>query len=1077
MKNFKSYLNSTVLSFVFILVFSANVFAQGQTVTGRVTDDKNEPLPGVTLLIKGTTTGTVTDLNGNYKLNVPDNNVILVFRFVGFLTKEIGIGNKTVIDISLSPSAVDLDEVVVIGYGTSKKRDMTGSVSSVRVQEMKATHMTSIEQGLQGRIAGVQITQSEASPDGGLSMVIRGSNSLIGGTEPLYIINGVPVSGGNRQVKGPQDDFGPAGDKQNISEGPNMLSFLNPDDIESIEILKDASSTAIYGSRGSNGVVIINTKKGKTGKATVNFTASTSLSSPIRKWDVLTGPEYAEYRNLVQLVNDYGKAFNFTTGVPGKYYEDIRQPYDGTYNDNGTYRPSPDDYSNGVAAWTDWQKSILRTSVSKKYALNVAGGSENLKYFVGASYDDIEGAIINSGYKRFSFNSSLDGKISDKLTLSNSLIGVRSFATRTQAGTLHGGANAGVITKAYRQSPLTFLGSIFYDELEGNLMGSDDPYTTATSLDDYRTDYNVMDNLALDLEVIKDLHIKVSGAVRYVNETRDIYWPKTTLRGYNAGNGYAFYGNNESLNWTNENIATYRFKQKKHSFDFMAGFTQEGNTYRNRSNAVYNFLNDITGFYNMSAAQSYLKPGSDYSTSFLESFLGRINYNYADKYLFTASLRADGCSKFGTDNKWGYFPSGAFAWRINQEEFLKGIRAISNLKLRLSYGVTGNSGISPYQSLSQLSTTNYPFANSVQTGYQNAILENPDLRWEKTSQYNIGMDLGLWNEKVSVTADYYIKKTDDLLQTVNLSPSSGWYSWLTNLGSLENRGIEFLIKGVIVDKQFKWDVTGTWYKNVIKVTDLGGLSEYQGGYTLWWNWRPFTIKVGEPLGVVYGYQVSKVMKTPADVADAAKDNPSKRIGELDFVKDEKGNSKVMPIGNTNPDFSFGLSSHMSFKSFDLSMLFSGSIGQDIFNLQSRLTLQGSGGQTTYDYYKRFWVMDILSKDGSVKIPDNGGDLHAMATLGGRQGLNNAPNNLMIEDGSFVKLRTVTLGYTLLSKYRPTWLKGLKPYISVNNVFCIDNYSGVDPEASVYGQDPTRRGVAYGEYPLARTWTFGLNATF
>lgn len=686
-----------------------------------------------------------------------------------------------------------------------------------------------------------------------------------------------------------------------MSQAPNLLSFLNINDIESVEILKDASATAIYGSRAANGVVLITTKRGTRGLPNITLNTAVDVTQPFRRWNTLTGREFAEYEQKRNIVENY---------MRGRSYEDIVKglPFSGTYNEKGAYAPKPEEFDNGVAAWTDWQDAIYRTSVSQRYSLGVSGSKEDLRYYLGGSYNDIQGPIVNSGFKRFSFTSNLDGKISKKVSFSNSMMAVRTRSNRVQADNMHSGEHKGVIMSAYKSSPLNLIGGVFYQESQGILTGSNDPYTQATAFDDNRTTYNIMNNLLLDWSIIENLHLKVSGGARYQRDQRDMYYPLTTERGRRSGNGRAFNGNNESMYWINENLLTYNLSFDKHKFDFLSGFTQENTDSRFQSSTVFNFLNDFTGYYNMGAAAGFEKPQSGFEKVTLQSFLGRINYNYADRYLLTASLRADGSSKFGKNNKWGYFPSAAFAWRILKEPFIIDAGPFSDLKLRLSYGVTGNQGIGPYQSIPQLTPVNYPFNNNVLTGYQNAIFENPDLKWERTSQYNIGVDLGFWRQRFTFTGNYYIKNTSDLLQVVSLAPNTGYASKLQNLGALQNKGVELEFSAAIIDKAFKWDVQGVWFKNLIKVTDLGGLQEYPGTYTWDWGKRPFPIKVGQPLGIIYGYKVERVMKTKEDVNNAAKNLGTKQIGEWDFVKDKEGKISILPIGNTNPDFSFGFTS-------------------------------------------------------------------------------------------------------------------------------------------------------------------------
>ena len=1059
--------NYNILLF-FVLLFSLTAGAQQVRVTGSVKKSGSaKGLSGVTISGDSAKVRSQTDKDGNFSILVSSAKETLTFTYVGYETVQLPLNGRLLVQVQLEPKAGNLDEVIVVGYGTVRKKDLTGAVSSVNSRDLEGQAINSIEQGLQGRTSGVQITQSDAAPDGGISVVIRGSNSAVGGTEPLYVIDGIPVSGGNVRVKGPQDNFGPAGDLQEVSQAPNLLSFLNPADIESIDILKDASSTAIYGSRGSNGVVLITTKKGSRMKTKVNFKHSIDVANVFRKMDLMEGEEFAEAQNLRYIINAYVAG--------GQVYDNIIKnlPYPGNYSTTGTYRPKPSDYSDGTASWTDWQDVVFHAGVSSRNTVGVSGGSNNTRYYLSLSHDDINGTIIGSKFKRNSVNFNFDANLTKDITVTNSIITSMTKSNRAQASIVHGGEHRGIVTAVYRYSPLNLVGSVWFNEDNGTLSGSDDPYTLATKFDDIQNTVNILDNLSFKWNINKSLSVQVNGGVRYTNDTRDMYYPMSTIRGTNMGGGAAFNGKNETFYYINENTVNYQKVFGKHSINALAGATQENTIFRSSSNTVTGFLNDLTGYYNLGASSSFNQPQSDYIKYSLLSGIARINYGFDDRYLVSASLRADGSSKFGENNKWGYFPSAGFAWRVSQEKFMLNSKNVSDLKLRFSVGQTGNQGISPYQSMVRMSTTNYPFNGTLATGFQNANLGNPDLRWEKTTQYNLGLDLGLFEQRLTISANAYSKVTNDLLQNVLLSPNTGYAQQLRNLGSLENKGVELEISGLIVDrKDFRWRVNGNISTNRIKVTDLGGLDSYPGGYTLWWDWRPYKIRVGEPLGVLYGYKVEKIMKTAADVANAAKNNPRKSLGEYDYVKDKDGNMLETKIGDTNPDFVFGFSSEVSYKSWSFSFLVAGSIGQDIFNLNERILMEAT--QTYRKYYTDGWVPEIKNAAGQVVIPDNGGTLPTYRGINGRSF--NVPIDHMVEDGSWIKLRNVTLSYTFASSPLK-WLRQVKPYVSASNLFCIDNYSGMDPEASVYGQDPTRRGTAYGEYPMARTFSFGINATF
>lgn len=1052
-----------------LLLFANAAIAQGVEVKGVVRNQADgEPVQGVTVSAKSIKSVTTTNDKGEFVIRVKDLNDLVEFSHTGYDAQSLLLRGNADVTVVLKANVRNLEEVVLVGYGTARKKDLTGSMSTITAKDMEGQAANSIEQALQGRAAGVQITQSDAAPDGGMSVVIRGSNSIAGGTEPLYVIDGVPVSGGNIRVKGPQDNFGPEGDLQDISQAPNMLSFLSPADIESVQILKDAAATAIYGSRGANGVVLITTKQGLRGVTRVQVSSSLDVANVYRKMDLLSGPEFAEAQNIRYILNRVYAA-NDT-------YENAfaNRPYRGTYATNGTYTPSPEDYADGTATWTDWQDAVFRTGISSRNNISISGGNDRTKFYTGLAYDNLQGTIIGSEFKRYSISNNFETSLWNKIVFRNSLKGSLTKANRAQTGTIHAGAHRGIITAIYQFSPLIPVGSIWYNDDNGILLNSNDPYTLATKFVDQQTGINVLENMNFRIPLARGLALDVAGGVRFSSDLREMYYPLSTQRGQSMGSGAAFSGKNESLYFVNENLLTYNKKIKEHSLSFLGGFTQEKTIYRSYSNSVTGFLSDQTQFYNLGITSAFGQPASDYVEVSLLSGIGRVSYNYGDRYLFSASLRADASSKFGANNKWGYFPSVSAAWRVNEEAFLANAKSLSDLKLRISYGETGNQGISPYQSMARLGSTNYAFNGALQTGFQNSALGNPDLRWEKTAQFNLGVDVGFFNQRLTLTANVYNKTTTDLLQSVSLSPNAGYSQQLRNMGALRNRGFEVELSGLVINqKDLQWRVSGNIYRNIIKVTDLGGMDEYPGGYTLWWDWRPYRVKVGDPLGILYGYKIDKVMKTPQDVANAANNNPRKYIGEYDYVKDKDGNMALMKIGNTNPDISFGFSSELNYKNWGLNVLVAGSLGQDIFNLNLRV-LQSESQQNLRSNFYNAWIPEVRNSQGEIVYTDNGKNMPVFRSINGRT--YNFPIDHMIENGSWVKLRNVTLSYNLNAPKVP-YLKGLKLFASGSNLLCFDKYSGLDPEASVYGQDPTRRGTAYGEYPMARTVTFGLNATF
>jgi TonB-linked SusC/RagA family outer membrane protein len=1083
----------TLILMCFVIV---QTFAQTRIIKGTVVDIEQKSIPGASIVVPYTSIGTATDLNGCFTLNIPTNAKSINVSFIGMITLSIPINNSNTYNIVLEESSKSLNEVVVVGYGTQKKIDLTGAVSSVDATIIQGD-TKSIQLGLQGRISGVQITNSEASPDGGMSMVIRGSSSILGGTEPLYVVDGVPISGTNTMISaGDFDNF----NGSTMTQPANALSFLNPADIASVEILKDASSTAIYGSRGSNGVVLITTKKGIEGKTRISFNASEDVANASKKLNLLNAAETASQYNTEQLIQSvmgnnetYAQAL-LDLPYPGTYSG--QNSFNWTSNNNaggdGSYRPSPEDYLNGTVPSTNWQNVVLRTAISNHYDLSLSGGSNKIQFRVGAGFDNINGIIIGSNFKRYTFDSNLDAKLLNNVSFTNSVNGSYTKSNRSQVGNVQSGDMEGVMLAAETYSPISLIGGYLYQMENGILSASDNPYITATNVIDQNITYSMIDNAVFTIDIMKGLKVKISGGARFNQDERDYYIPKTSNRFWEAnGNGYASYGISPETYLINENMVFYNTTIGKNKIDITAGYTQENTSGNTHSMSATGFLNDYSTYHNLGMGTSYSAPYSTYWQTTGMSYLGRVNYNYDERYLLTASFRADASSKFGANNKWGYFPSAALAWRASQEKFLKDNKLISNLKLRLSYGETGNQAVSPYQSLSALVPGTYPNNNgglSPTYGY-GLTMPNPNLKWENTAQYDAGLDLGFFNNKLSITADIYKKITNNLLQQVTLPSCTGFSSMYENAGSISNVGAELEATYVISKSDFYWSIGGTWSTNKNKVISLGGVQSLPGLGVWGWSNYPFPIVVGHPLGEIWGYKVINNMKTWSERLNCAKDNPNMmwtadpstgqqvyvgKLGEYDYDKDANGNMKNEVIGNTNPGFIFGLNSQMSYKNFDLSFSLAGSIGQDILNLED--APYAATSYTIKSLADNHWIPEVTDKNGIVVLNDNGKNGNILLDPYGSD-YGEATYSTMVEKGSWVKLKNVTFGYTFKFNNLKTPFSSVRPYISLDNVFCITPYSGLDPEASIYGQDATRRGVAFSEYPISFTTKVGVAVIF
>ncbi|MBT33870.1 MAG: SusC/RagA family TonB-linked outer membrane protein, partial [Thalassobius sp.] len=785
-------------------------------ITGKVTSQEDgEPLPGVSILIKGTSTGTTSDLDGNYTLNVNDNTV-LQFSYIGFETQEILVGSQTVINIQLTADMEQLDEVVVVGYGTQKKSNLTGAVTSVKAEELHETPITSIDQGLVGRASGVMVTQTSGMPGAVASIRIRGSSSLQGGNEPLYVIDGFPVYNGS--------GYGNTGGNARMSG----LSTINPSDIESIEILKDASATAIYGARAANGVVLITTKSGKEGKDQITFDAYFGSQSIVKKIDVMDAYNYAN------LVNE-------------AYTNDGLDPvYDSQKLSELQANPKG----------TDWQDEIFRTAPIQNYQLTFSGGDKKLNYSISGNYFDQKGIIRNSDFKRFSGRINIDRKINDRFKVGTHL---NISRTVSNAVSTDAGGNGGVVTSAMKFNPVL---PIFQDEALGiytsvNTPGIIYPNPVATADEQVRenTMVRLLGNIYGEWEFLPNLTAKVSVGTDLVNTKFDTFIPSNIFE--SGGVASASINGGYTTNWLNENTLNWTKKlSPAHSISVLGGITFQQNKYEGITASSQEYVNNVLKENALGAGAIYNQPSSSNTEWSLMSYLGRINYNIKEKYLISINARMDGSSRFGDNNKYALFPSGAFAWRLIEEDFVKSMNLFSNLKLRTSYGITGNQEIGLYNSLPTLTNTTYTIGRSLVTGFYPNSIPNPDLKWEKTAQLDIGLDFGFFDDRLRFTTDYYYKKTTDLIYDVAVPFVSGFTSSLQNIGSVENKGIELSIESdIIATNNFSWTSAFNISFNRNKIIELGGedYKDVGGGDGHLKTGSVHRLIVGEPIGLFYGY--------------------------------------------------------------------------------------------------------------------------------------------------------------------------------------------------------------------------------
>lgn len=1030
MKNI--YTPNHVWIWVLLFLGTHEILAQERTLSGTVRSDTNEPLPGVNVVVRGSSIGTITDASGKYSLDFPGQDAVLSFSFIGYTPEERKVDGQTTIDVILYPSIQSLQEVVVVGYGTQKKSDLTGAIATVKASELKQMPILSLDQGLQGRVAGVQITQGTGAPGSAVSVRIRGGNSLNGSNEPLYVIDGFPVSGS----VGAYSARGGAGYGNAAGNTPNPLATLNPNDIESIEVLKDASATAIYGSRGANGVVLITTKRGKAGETKVDFESYYGWQRVAKKLDLLNASEFATLENEV-----------FKPAI---------------YADPGS-----------LGEGTDWQDEIFETAPIQNHQFTVSGGDEKTTFSVAGSYFDQQGIIIESGFKRGSLRFNLDNNIGKKLKIGTNVTVSRSVQNQVPAAGAFETIN-GLITSVLFAPPTIPV----YNELGDLTLFGDfnpryndylNPVAIAREVLNTNTTNRMIGSLYAEYEIVKGLKYRFVVGSDVINDRRDSYVTRNVRYGQTAG-GLGGVGYLENITPLHESILTYMRDIGSHTIHLTGVYSTQSQTVKTDNISSQGFPSDALENNSLDLANTSVV-GGDKTKWRLDSWTIRANYSFKSKYLLTLAGRADGSTRFGSDNKWGYFPSVAVAWRFVEEEFMKSVPVVSDAKVRFSYGLTGNAEIPLYRSQTTLGTNggfNYNFNNSRAVGIAPLNLGNSELKWENTASLDVGIDLGLFNNRLSLTADYYLKTTRDLIIQRAVGPSSGFSSYLGNFGTVENKGVELGVTAQVVDAAFRWSLNGNisvnrnellridGTLNEIVPTDNGGVGQFGIGSIL---------RVGEPVGSFFGYIWDGVWQEGDDIANSHMKTATPgnaRYVDLNMDGALNDNDRTV-IGDPNPDFIFGLNNNLSYKNFDLSLFVQGVYGNDILN-QQRILLETAGGT-------RNNLAVVLNR----WTPENRSNEYVKA--GEAQRLFQSTN--FVEDGSFIRLRNVTLGYTLpLSVLKINSIRSLRVYASANNVLTWTNYSGYNPEINTTAQNNiTNFGIDSGGYPVAKSFIAGIQLSF
>ena len=1052
-KNFYSYRIALIfiVSCIVGVEFSFAEVLQERTVTGVVTSGTDgEALIGVSVQVKERPqVGTITDFEGRYSLQARSNETI-VFSYIGFKSQEVK-ASKTVVNVELEEDSEILDEVVVVGYGTMKRSDLTGSVVSVGEDEIKQSIVTSLDQALQSKAAGVSVTQNSGTPGGGISVSIRGINSL-NGNEPLYVIDGVAISGNN-------------------DSNSSVLSSINPSDVVSMEILKDASATAIYGSRASNGVVLITTKQGQAGKTRITYEGYYGLQQLPKKLGVMNLREYAEYQNLRAEVIGFGERAEFA---------DISLLGEGT----------------------DWQGEIFQNASMHNHQLNISGGNDNVKYSLSAGYLQQEGIAIGSDFERFSARVNMDNKITKWLST-----GLRaSVAQTTQNNTIDSG---NIIRTAIEQLPDTPArnpdGS--WGAQAENMYGTyfSNPVAEALMRENYNRGLQMYVDFFADVTLWKGLVFRAEYAGNYYYSNTYQYTPSYDY-GHYVQSSTGSRGANNGSNWTLKTYLTYNGTFGKHNISVMAGHEAQENSYEtlyaSRDNYLFNTIHEL----NMGDS-STAKNSSGRGSSAIESYYGRLNYGYDDRYLATFTVRGDGSSSFGPANRWGVFPSMALAWKINNEKFLKNVKWLNNLKLRLGWGLVGNQSASSYA----YGVTMASAASIWGTGFYAGNYPNDKLKWEETKAWNAGIDLNLFDNRVEFMFDTYLKNTDNLLMQASLpSYVSGIINspWV-NAGAMENKGAEFTLNTVNISKKdFTWrtGITISFNKNKITklYTETAGLSgTIDGAQTLTYS------TVGQPVGQYYGYKVIGMFKEESDFyqrdADgnflldkngnrlpvALPENQHIAKDEVwvgDYIFEDLNGDGVIDeqdrtyLGNPEPKFSYGFNNTFTYKGFDMNIFINGVYGNKLVNLfrqdftnpmRNSNLLKEVTGIAHVELIdpaqpEEIWNVHVSNPESAT--------VQRLNTADGND--NNRMSSRFVEDGSYLRIKNISLGYTFPQKWTRKWhIENLRVYLNIQNAFTFTKYKGYDPEVGAYNYNVLLRGVDYARYPSQRIYTVGLNLSF
>jgi TonB-linked SusC/RagA family outer membrane protein len=1006
---------STVILGVLFMLLSGGLMAQGLRISGRVTSSGDgQPLPGVNVLVKGTTNGVSTDANGNYSLTIPNGSATLLFTSIGSVSQEVAVGNRTVINVQLVEALNELSQVVVTGYNTTQRKDITGSIASISPEKFKDIPVASLDQALQGQAAGVQVTQSSGTPGGGLTVRVRGNTSISASNRPLFIVDGVQVQNGALTTGyGGQND--------------NALALLNPNDIESIQILKDASAKAIYGSRAANGVVLITTKRGKANqKTTITADVQRGMTDIVKRPSLLNSTQLLELQreaviNAGQDPDKLGLIKGVTDGIN-----------------------------------TNWLDMVLRKGIYQQYQVSAQGGNERTRFYLSGNYRDEQGVMLNNQFTRMSGTMTVDHNATNKLSFGSNITVSRAFNKRVVNDNALNGIYSGAIASLPYYSPYNEQG-LLYGPGDDNYPGfpNFNPVAEALLPRQNVLTTKMLGGVYVQYEFLPNLRFRSKASVDYNSIIEDIYAPTgTALGGFTPSLGQQGYGEyNTSLlaTFTNTNTLTYNtLIKEKHRISALGGVEILKRT--NRSGSVAGQYFPSNDFTYITSAGVVNTGSSALVYSGLFSGFGELKYDYKEKYLFTATGRYDGSSRFGPNRQFGFFPSGSVAWRISEEEFMPKASFLSDLKVRGSFGYTGNEQIGNFLFLGTWGATTY----SGSSGLGPARLANPNLQWERTREANVGVDASFFNGRLSVTADAYSNLTDKLLFNQPIPLTSGFGSVQGNIGKISNRGVELTISSVNIDsKGLRWNTDLNLSRNENKVVELATTEPLYAGYQASGATATNVVLPGQPLGTFWGL---KFLGVDPGTGNAIYD-------------DKNGDGRITPddaqvIGNAQPKLFGGLTNRVSYKGFDLSVFFQFSYGNKVMNLTKQSSVNTGNS------------LQFNQSTDALKRWQKEGDITSVPRYIYENTYNNFLSSRFVEDGSYLRLKNVSLGYNVKREWvNRVKLASVRVFVSATNLWTFTKYSGPDPELSTLDGSTTAQGIDFNTFPQVKNLVGGLTVTF